>query len=103
VLDKIAEENVKKPLRKTSYEKLDLRNRPIINSRNSYQSLEFGQTSGRTEATRNFEFSLGGNPPTALSEPSQPPPFEKNFYKLHPDTKDFSDVSQTHSYTCVLS
>ena len=91
--DQIVNEKDDKPVQKTSYKKLDFRDRRN-NYKDSYKSLEFGDFSrGPARPIRNLEIPSERISPVAVLDPSQLEPFEKNFYKLHPDTKDFPDVS----------
>ena len=88
-LDQVVNEKDDKPAQRTSYKKLDFRDR-----RNNYKSLEFGDFSrSPARPIRNLEIPSENVSPVAVLDPSQLEPFEKNFYKLHPDTKDFPDVS----------
>lgn len=102
-LDETSAENVKKPMQKISYEKLDLGSRPISN-KDSYQSLQFDHSNNGSPGRpiKSFDFSSESNSSVATLEPSQLPPFEKNFYKLHLDTKNFSDVSKTHLHVLFV-
>ena len=75
-------------MQKTLYKRLDFRSRRS----NDYQDLEFSKFNRNTGAIRNLEISSEISTPATL-DPSQLPSFEKNFYKLHPDTEDFPDVS----------
>ena len=95
-LDEIVDEKANKPVQKTLYKKLDFRSRRI-DDKNSYQDLEFSKfsRSPNPRAIRNLEISSESSSPATL-DPSQLPPFEKNFYKLHPYTEEFPDVSSSN-------
>ena len=90
-LDEIVNEKANKPVQKTLYKRLDFRSRPS-NDKSSYQDLEFSKFSRNTGAIRNLEISSEISSPATVDS-SQLPSFEKNFYKLHPDTENFPDVS----------
>ena len=92
-LDEIADEKVNKLVQRSPYKKLDIRSRPV-NFKNSYKNLDVGSSSRSHETIRDLDFSSSTGSAAAL-DASDLPPFEKNFYKLHPDTEDFPDVSQT--------
>ena len=90
-MDEIVNEKANKPVQKNLYKKLDFKSRRI-NDNKSYQDLEFSTFRRSPGALRNLEISSESSSPATM-DPSQLSPFEKNFYKLHPDTQDFPDVS----------
>lgn len=94
-----AEDFIKQRRRPRPYIKLDTRN-TAINNRNSYQNLEIGSPNRSHEPIKDLDFSSGTSSNATL-DPAELPPFTKNFYKLHPETEAFPDVSQMHVHTCV--
>ena len=90
-----------KPKQRSPYNNLDIRSR-LAGSKNSYQNLEIGPLNRSHKTIRDLDFSSSSSSPPPTSDPSQLPAFEKNFYKLHPDTESFPDVSKTCVCTCVF-
>ena len=90
-MDETADDN--KPKRRSPYNKLDIESRPVVN-KNSYQNLEIGPLNKSHKPLRDLDFSSSSSSPS-MSEPAELATFEKNFYKLHPDTESFPDVSKS--------